>query len=471
MKQLLSTYILISFSLFSYAQRTLTLEEAIGIGIKNNLGVNQADLQMQQQEINFKQTRAMMLPDLNASANAGMNQGRSIDPFTNNYINQNVNYSTYGANSSILLFNGGSLQNTIKENKLGFQAAKMEWQQAKDNVTINIIMAYFDILRSEETLEQSRQQGVVTNKQAERLRILNEEGAIAPAQFYDIKGQVANEAITIADQEAAVEYAKLNLCQLLNIPYDKLLQVEMLDESNFDMNYSNTPDNIYKEALQNFAQVKAVHFRKESAEKAVKSAKGNLFPRLTLGGILQTNYSSAATQSVFLNTTEVPSEDYVDMGGTKFPVIVKQNNFKTSNIDYGKQLNSNLFSSVNLGLSIPLFNGSQTKNKIRLAKIGLKNSEIVEENTRIELQQSIEEAYLRLSNSLKKYSLLQEQVSAFSESFRSAEIRFNAGDITSVDYLIAKNNLDRSKVNLIISKYEVVLRAKVLNYYRGIENK
>lgn len=468
MKQLLSIFILLSFSLFSYAQKTLTLEEAIEIGIKNNLGVNQADLQMQQQEINYKQTKAMMLPDLNATANAGMNQGRSIDPFTNNFINQNVNYSSYGASSNILLFNGGSLQNKIKENKLGFQAAKMEWQQAKDNVTINIIMAYFDILRSEETLEQSRQQGVVTNRQAERLGILNKEGAIAPAQFYDIKGQVANEAITIADNEAAVEYAKLNLCQLLNIPYDKSIQVKMLDESNFDMKYSYTADNVYEDALQNFAQIKAVNFRKESAERAIRSAKGSLFPRLTLGGNLQTNYSSAATQSMFLNTTETPSEDYVEISGTKFPVIVQQNNFKTSNIDYGKQLNNNLFSSVNLGLSIPLFNGSQVRNKIRLAKIGLKNSEIVEENTRIELQQSIEEAYVHLTNSLKKYSLLQEQVSAFSESFRSAEIRFNAGDITSVDYLIAKNNLDRSKVNLIISKYDFVLRAKVLDYYRGI---
>lgn len=467
MKQVFSTLILLSITLCTSAQKLLSLQEAIETGIKNNLGVNQADLQMQQQEISFKQTRAMMLPDLNASANAGMNQGRSIDPFTNNFINKNVNYSSYGANSSVLLFNGGSLQNRIKENKLGFEAAKMEWQQAKDDVTLNIIMAYFQILRSEETLDQSRQQGVVTNKQEDRLRILNEEGAIAPAQFYDIKGQVANEEINIADQEAAVEYAKLDLCQLLNIPYDKLLQVENLEESDFDMSYSYTPENVYKEALQNFARVKAVQFRKESAEKAIRSAKGSLFPRLTLGGNLQTNYSSAASQSVFINTTEVPSDDYVDMGGTKFPVIVQQNNFKTNNIDYGKQLNNNLFSSVNLGLSIPLFNGSQVRNKIRLAKIGLKNSEIIEENTRIELQQSIEEAYLRLSNSRKKYSLLQEQVNAFSESFRSAEIRFNAGDINSIDYLIAKNNLDRAKINLIISKYDFILREKVLNYYRG----
>ena len=467
MKSLFPYFIFLLMPFLASAQNKLTLKEAIDLGIKNNLGVNQADLRMQQQDISFKQTRAMMLPNLNASANFGMNQGRSIDPFTNSFINQNVNYSSYGASSNVLLFNGGSLQNKIKENKLGFEASKMELQQAKDNVTINIILAYLQILSTEEALNQSRQQRIVTDKQAERLKILNDEGAIAPALYYDIKGQVANEEIGIADQKASLEYATLNICQLLNIPYDKNLKVESLNESEFDINYSHTPEDIYVQALNNFAEIKAVRFRKESAEKAIRSAKGDLFPVLSLGGSMNTNYSSVATQSVFLNTTEVPSTNYVDMNGTKFPVIVQQNNFKVSNINYGKQLNNNLFTSVNLGLSIPLFNASQTRSRIKLAKINFKNSEIEEENTRIELQQSIERAYVQLSNSLSKYKLLQDQVGAFTESFRSAEIRFNSGDITSVDYLIAKNNLDRAKINLIISKYDFVLRAKVLDYYRG----
>ena len=467
MRRIFSFFTLVTLPFLASAQNKLTLKEAIDLGIKNNLEVNQADLRSQQQEINFKQTRAMMLPNLNASANYGMNQGRSIDPFTNNFINQNVSYSSYGASSNVLLFNGGSLQNKIKENKLGLEASKMELQQAKDNVTINIILAYLNILSSKETLNQARQQRAVTEKQAERLKILNEEGAIAPALYYDIKGQVANEEIGIADQDASLKNALLNLCQLLNIPYDKNLVVEPLDDGEFGMQYSYRPEDIYSEAVQNFAEIKSVRLRKESAEKAIRSAKGDLFPVLSLGGSMNTNYSSAATQSTFINTTEVPSTDYVNVGGEKFPVIVQQNNFKVNNINYGQQLNNNLFSSVNVGLSIPLFNASQTRNKIRLAKINLKNTEIQEENTRIELQQSIERAYVQLSNSQSKYNLLREQVAAFSESFRSAEIRFNAGDINSVDYLIAKNNLDRAKVNLIISKYDFVLHAKVLDYYRG----
>ena len=91
----------------------------------------------------------------------------------------------------------------------------------------------------------------------------------------------------------------------------------------------------------------------------------------------------------------------------------------------------------------------------------------MEQNTKTQLQQSIERAYVNLTSAADKYKLLQDQVGAFSESFRTAEIRFNAGAITSVDYLIAKNNLNRAENNLITAKYDFVLREKVLDYYGG----
>jgi outer membrane protein len=91
----------------------------------------------------------------------------------------------------------------------------------------------------------------------------------------------------------------------------------------------------------------------------------------------------------------------------------------------------------------------------------------VEQNTKTQLQQAIERAYVNLTSAQEKYKLLQQQESAFEESFRTAEVRFNAGAITSVDYLIAKNNLNRTQTNLITAKYDFVLREKILDFYAG----
>lgn len=449
------------------AQNKMTLKEAVETGIKNNIDVLQANLLMQKSGIDLKQSKASMLPDLNASVNYGKNFGRSIDPFTNSYIDQKVNVLNSSASSNLLLFNGLYLQNQIKANKLGYEASKMELQQAKDNLTINIILAYLQVLSAEEILKQSEDQVLVSQKQVDRLKILNQTGAILPADFFDMKGQLATDQVAIADNKNSLATAKLNLVQLLNIPYDKNLELEKIPAEDFNLNYSGSPDEIYQRALQQFAQVQATQLRTQSAEKNIRSIKGELFPRLSLGGSLNTNYSSVATRDYFINTTESPSSNYVDVNGSQYPVIAKHDNFDTRKINFGDQLSNNLFSAVSLGLSIPLFNAGRVRNQVKLAKLDLKNYEYIEQNTKTQLQQAIERAYVNLTSASDKYKLLLQQESAFEESFRTAEVRFNAGAITSVDYIIAKNNLNRAQNNLIIAKYDYVLREKVLDFYGG----
>ncbi len=92
---------------------------------------------------------------------------------------------------------------------------------------------------------------------------------------------------------------------------------------------------------------------------------------------------------------------------------------------------------------------------------------MVEQSTKIQLQQSIEQAYVNLTSASDRYKILLDQVNSFTESFRSAEVRFNSGVVTSVDYLIAKNNMDRATINLINAKYDYILRTKILDYYQG----
>src|SRR3569623_1901694 len=189
----------ISYTFFATAQNKLTLKDAIEIGIKNNLQVSQSDLQMQKAGITLNQSKENMLPNLIASADHGYNYGRSIDPFSNAFINQKVGFASYGASSQVVLFNGLSLHNQIAANRLRYEASKMELQQAKDNLTINIILDYLQVLSAEDLLA-----------------ILNQSGAILPSDYYDLKGQLATDQIAIVDNQNNLATAKLNLVQLLN---------------------------------------------------------------------------------------------------------------------------------------------------------------------------------------------------------------------------------------------------------------
>jgi outer membrane protein len=468
MKKIFLTVSLTYFFLLVAGQANkLTLQQCVETALKNNFSVQQSGLQMQAAEVNWKQAKLNLLPNLNASATHGLSQGRSIDPFTNSYINEQYNFASYGISSGVTLFQGLTAQNLIKQNSFNYQASKMDWQQAKDNATINIILAYLQVLNNEDLLTQAQNQAVYSQKQVDRLEILNKQGAISPSDLTDLKGQLANDQLAIISSENALETSKINLCQLMNIPYDKSMELEKITAESYATKYETTPDSIYQTALQQFAQVKAVDLRKESADKAVKVARGRLFPLLTFNANANTNYSSAATQSTFLNSTDVASTDYVLVNGTQSPVYKKQSNFETSKISYHNQLNNNLYNDFSLNLNIPIFNSLFQRNQVKLAKINVKNADLVAKTTKTQLEQSIEQAWVNMTSAADRYKTLIDQVNAYTESFRAAEIRFNTGVGTPVDYLTAKNNLDRANINLISAKYDYVLRTKVLDYYQG----
>ena len=446
---------------------TLTLKQCVDVALKNNADVYRSELQMENSKVNVMLAKGNMIPFISGDINHGLSKGRSIDPFTNTYIDQNLTSANYGLNASVYLWNGGSIQNNIRANSLNYEASKMDWQQQKDNITINVILAYLQVLNNEEQLNAARQQADVTRKQVERLEILFKDGAIAPATYYDTKGQLASDELNVVSLKNALETSKVSLVQLMNVPYSADMQLQKINTETELAVYEGNSQQIYQQALANLALIKAADLRKSSASKALKAAKGQLFPKLSLNGGLGTNYSNAATISTITGTTNVRTENYVMVGNDKVPVYAPQNSYNTQKISYGSQWKNNFNSSVSIGLRIPILNGLQTRGTINKAKIEEQRVTLEAKTTKTQLQQSVEQAYVNMNTAFERYQTLAEQVKDFAESFRSAEVRFNAGAITSVDYLIAKNNYDRSNINLIAAKYDYILRTKILDFYQG----
>jgi outer membrane protein len=106
------------------------------------------------------------------------------------------------------LFNGLSLQNLIRQYSLTYEASKMDWQQAKDNLTLSVILGYLQVLSTEDQLTQSRNQATLSGSQVERLQLMNQQGAIRPSDLSDLQGQYANDKLTIVNTQNAVGNGK-----------------------------------------------------------------------------------------------------------------------------------------------------------------------------------------------------------------------------------------------------------------------
>ncbi len=448
-------------------ENKMTLQQCVDTAIKNNIRVKQAGLQADAAAVNLNQSKANLLPDLNGGFGYGLNQGRNVDPITNNYINQQLASSNVNLSSGLVLFNGMRLQNLIKQNNFTYEAFQMDQQQAKDNLTLNVILAYLQVLSNEDILETGKAQIEVTRKQAERMGILVKEGAAANYLLADLKGQVANEQIAIINATNALQQSKLSLCQLMNMEYNSALKLEKADVEFPASVYAETAADVYQTSLQNFALIKANNLRTKSAEKAISVSRAGFFPLIRLNGNLGSSYSSLAQSLTPTNISEVQTGTYVILNGTQNLVLRQQQNYSSYKTGYTKQLNNNLGTFVGINMQIPLFNSFQTKNNIKIAKITYKNTQLESDNTKLQLQQSIEQAHLNMIAAYEKYKVLTEQVLNFEESFRAAEIRFNNGVINAAEYLISKNNLDRTKISFAQAKYEYSFRTKVLDYYKG----
>ncbi|HEY0244258.1 MAG TPA: TolC family protein [Mucilaginibacter sp.] len=433
-KYILFLIIFIAGSQVANAQRrVLTLQECLEIAINNNLNVKQAGTTLMTDSINYKQTRENLLPSLTGSVGRSLNQGRAVNPITNTYINQSLTSDSYGLNAGVTLFNGLALQNNIKQASLAYQAGKMDYQAAKDAVTVNIITGYLSILDYEESLAQSKSALAVAKETLDRLEILEKEGNNkAASDIYDSRGIYASNQVTVVTSQNSLDGAKLSLFQQMNIPYNKDAEFQPLTAAELIGEYGVSPDQVYETALQQLPIVKSAILKRQSAEKYLKVEKGLLLPTLSLSGGLNTNYSSAS-----------------------------------ENISYFDQFKNNYSSGLSLGLSVPIFTNHIKKNNIALAKISLLNYQYVEENTKIVLRQNVEQAYYNMSSAYKRYQVLLDEVKAYTESFRISKIRFDAGVLTSVDFIISKNQLDAANLNLISARYDYFIYSKVLDYYQG----
>ncbi len=432
-----SGFVLLLFALQVSGQNRYSLQQVIDSALANNLIVKQTALTMETARVNWNQSRSNQLPNLVADISHGINTGRSIDPFSNTYVNQTVNRAGYSIGSDVTLFNGLALQNRVRENATIYEAARMNWQQEKNNLVLNVMLAYLQVLNGEDQVQQAISQAATSTQALERLKVMDKEGAIRPSDLTDLKGQLMNDQLALLDAENRLESARLLLAQWMNKPYDPQMQLERIDLDEMLAAYHQTSEDVYKESLENFSLVRAAELQTKASGYALKAAKGQRYPSLYFGAGMNTNYSSLARDAM------------------------------QEKISYSSQLKNNRFSSIGIGVSIPIFNASIAKNRVKLSEISLENNRLAELETKRQLRQFIDQAWLNMKNSYERYQLLLEQVNAYRESFKAAEVRFQSGVGTSVDYLNAKDRMDRSNINLLNAKYDFVLRKRILDFYRG----
>ncbi|MBU1372847.1 MAG: TolC family protein [Bacteroidetes bacterium] len=462
------TGLLLMMGGFSFAQNlTYNLQQCIDTALKNNVALRQNGVDVQSANVDYRQAKENLLPSINGNLNYGYNSGRNVDPITNTYTNNQYSSSNASLSASLVLFNGLRLQNFISQNNYTAQAVGLDYQQAKENLVLNVMLAYTEVLNNQDLLEISKSQIEVTQKQVDRMKILVDQGAAGLYELTDIKGQLASENINIISSESSLKQAILNLCQLMNIKYTPDLKIQKLDIASEEKVYPLSSQQLIAVAMRNMPLVKSNELKEKSAEKNIQVIKGGLYPTISLNGSTGSSYSSLFNLATPTSVSEQLTGNYTKNGGLRNPVYQDVQNYSYRNVDYFTQLNNNLGYFVGASVSIPLFNNFRTRNQVKQARLNLNQVKLNTEFTNNKLAQDIEQAWLNMDVAYHKYDVLKDQMGNYEESFRSAEIRFNNGVIDATAFLLTKNKLDNTKVNLTQAGYELIIRKRILDYYKG----
>ncbi len=448
----------------------LTLRQCIDIALQNNITIKQGQLQVQSADLQLEQAKFNRYPNLTGFAGQSLSSGRNINPGTNSFVDRSVSSNNYQVSSSVTLFNGFALQNTIRQNDLLLQSNQLNLQATQNNVALTVVSNYLNVLTNQEQLEVAQRQIEVSRAQLDRTQRLVNAGSAPEANLYDIRATIANDELTIVNAQNNIALAKLALLQTMNLSgatASQGIEVEKiaLDDPTVTP-YSASAQQVYDIAAQFIPDLKAADLRVRSDAVGVEVAKGSLLPLVSLNGSLSTLYSNVGLQRQIVDgVVQIPQ--VVTVNGISQTVYFSQPNYRFETYSYTEQLTNNLNRSFSLNLQIPIFGRFQTRTRIALARVQQQSSELTAANTRLQLRQQIETAYTNLLASANRYRAQQVQVEALDKAFQVATARLNAGALNSTEYNISKSNLDRSRAALIQSKYDYVFRTKILDFYQN----
>ena len=209
------------------AQSAWTLRQCIDYAIAHSVVVQQKDNSRRQQELSLSTARNSRLPDLNASASENFSFGRA-QTLDGTYSNNNTNNTSFSLGTSVPLFTGFEIPNTVKMNQLNLEAATQDLEKAKNDIRIQVAQAYVQILYDMEIADVAHRQIAIDSQQVARLQGFFEHGKASAAELSQQQATLAQARLTAVKADNQQQLSLLALTQLWSYPPRKAFPLSVL---------------------------------------------------------------------------------------------------------------------------------------------------------------------------------------------------------------------------------------------------
>ncbi|CEN53005.1 TolC family protein [Capnocytophaga canis] len=420
------------FPALGYAQTLWTLEDCINHALEKNISIKQSEIDLSASDVDKLQARGAFVPSLNSNMTYSLNEGKNINPVTNQFENTFFQSASGGVSMDMTLFAGLRNWRQLKRAELGRMAAQYNLEKMKDDIVLMVINAYLDVLSNKEQLKNLKMQSKISKQQLERTKDLIEAGSLPKGDMYEAESQVFAQEQQIIATENMLFISKMGLAQLLLL---KDYQNFEIADTSFDVPItdvlSKNPNEIFQRAKEVVQDTKIAQANVELAENSLRLAKSAYSPRLAAQWGYNTRWSKSQAQN-FLD-----------------------------------QLDANKGMYAGLGLSIPILNGFSTKSNIKRQQLNLLKAEWNKEQAVLNLERTVYQAYTDASNARKLFEASEKTMQAKEQSYLYSKERHDVGLMTTFDFNQAKTQYENAENEYIRAKYKYIFKIKVLQYYFG----
>lgn len=444
MKPVFFTLFFLSMLTAILTAQAMDLNQCIRYALENNLAYANKNIESTIAKEQYRQSKRDFLPSLNAGSSANKRYGRSIDPTTNTFVNQDFFSTSFYLDSQLDLFRGFTRLNTSKFQKIHYLISRENIKQQEMEIAFAVMNRYYDLLyfRNLQNIVQKQVELTILNLQ--KTQKLIELGLKAESDLLEMKAQEATELHNLILAQNQHDLALLSLKNLMNYPSDKELEIESEDIP-VSADELLSPDMVYATALGHMPGVQRANLDVEASQKQLHIARGELSPRLTLGAGISTNYADSRKEHIN------PNDD----------------NSAMRTIPFHNQWSQNMAQSIVLNLQIPIFNkwsGMTRVKQARLERLMAVNRQQEEEQN---LYQLINEDIQQLKSLHNERNLLQTKKEALHEAYLISEKKLEQGLVNVIEFYTAKNQLAQAEADWMRTLLQLKVKEQTIRFYMG----
>lgn len=362
---------------------TLSLDRCVEIAIANHPDIAGGKAVVTQKEAQVGQAFSGYLPSVDVSG--------QYNKYESNYKNASDYYSSISdreqyTNTVTLketLYDFGKRSSQNEAAKLGLDSSRVDVDDLAVTVAINVKSAYYELLRAERSLKLQKE---ILNTYQQYLKLSNEYYQAGTKSKYDVSKfnvDVTKSILEFTKAQNAVRTARAALNNYMGVPVDRKYDVQdNLHFTQFDVKY----DEAIQKAQEKKPELVSLVTQLKAARETVDIEKNAYYPTLTGTAM----YGWDGSQQPWSNGW-----------------------------------------NANVGVTMNVFNGFYTNNKVKeaVAKVAQLQSKI--DSIRLRIEGDIRKAYINMEQAVESVRSASTQINQAKESLELAKVRYSSG-ISSV---------------------------------------